>query len=107
MKPCGPALAIEATAEGSTTDDRGPAEIHQRQHQNGKHRHLDLARLDLLADIFRRAADHQAGDEDRQHDEQQHAVEAGADAADDDLAELHVDQRDHAAERGEAGHAWR
>ena len=35
-------------------------------------------------------------------DEQQHAVEAGADAADDDLAELHVDQRDHAAERREA-----
>ena len=35
-------------------------------------------------------------------DEQQHAVEAGADAADDDFAELDVDQRDHAAERGEA-----
>ncbi|MGY3120787.1 hypothetical protein ACVWXQ_004724 [Bradyrhizobium sp. S3.14.4] len=29
-------------------------------------------------------------------------IEAGADAADDDFAELHVDQRDHAAERGEA-----
>src|SRR6267378_4933978 len=79
---------------------RGPAEIHQRQNQNGEHRHLDIARLDLLADIFRCAADHQAGDEDREHDEQQHAVETGADAADDDLAELHVDQRDHAAERG-------
>ena len=45
--------------------DRGPAEDHQRQDQDGEHRHLDLARLDLLADIFRRAADHQAGDEDR------------------------------------------
>ena len=32
-------------------------------------------------------------------DEHQDAVEAGADAADDDLAELHVDQRDQAAER--------
>ena len=31
--------------------------------------------------------------------EEQHAVEAGADAAEDDLAELHVEQRDHAAER--------
>src|SRR3984957_838906 len=80
--------------------DSGPAQIHQRQHQNGEHRHLDLARLDLLADIFRGAADHQAGDEDRQHDEQQHAVKAGADAADDDLAELHVDQRNHAPECG-------
>jgi len=57
--------------------------------------------LDLLADIFRRAADHQAGDEDRQDNEQQHAVHAGADAADDDLAELDVDERDHAAERSE------
>ena len=45
--------------------DRGPAEIHQRQDQDGEHRHLDLLGLDLLADIFGRAADHQAGDEDR------------------------------------------
>jgi hypothetical protein len=67
--------------------------------QDGEHGHLHLARLDLLAEIFRRAADHQAGDEDREDDEQQHAVEAGADAADDDLAELHVDHRHHAAER--------
>src|SRR5712675_1929797 len=80
---------------------RGPAQIHQRQHQDGEHGHLDLARLDLLADIFRGAADHQAGDEDREHHEQQHAVQARADAADDDFAELHVDQRDHAAKRSE------
>ena len=32
-------------------------------------------------------------------DEEQDAVEARADAADDDFAEHHVDQRDHAAER--------
>ena len=88
MKPCGPGLAIEATAGGQHHGDRGPAEIHQRQDQDGEHRHLDFLRLDLLADIFRRAADHQAGDEDRDDDEQQHAVHAGADAADDDLAEL-------------------
>src|SRR5208282_4747043 len=81
--------------------DGGPAEVHQRQDEDGEHRHLDLLRLDLLTDVFGRAADHQAGDEDRNDDEQQHAVHAGADAADDDLAELNVDQRDHAAERGE------
>ena len=63
---------------------------------------LTSLRLDLLAEIFRRAADHQPGDEDRDDDEQQHAVEAGADAAEDDLAELHVEQRHHAAERREA-----
>src|SRR3954470_17611471 len=82
--------------------DRGPSQIHQRQHQDREHRHLHFARLDLLADILRRAADHQACHEDRKHDEQQHAIEAGADAADDDFAELHIDQGNHAAERREA-----
>ena len=107
MKPCGPALASWGSRRRIDHRDRGPAEIHQRQDQDGEHRHLDFLGLDFLADVFRRAADHQAGDEDREDDEQQHAVEAGADAADDDLAELHVDQRDHAAERGERIHAWR
>ena len=46
-----------------------PAEIHQRQYQNGEHRHLDFLGFDLLADIFRRAANHQAGDENRNDDE--------------------------------------
>src|SRR5712671_2485124 len=69
--------------------DSRPAEIHQRQHQDREHRHLDFARLDLFADIFRGAADHQAGDENRKHDEQQHAVKAGAYAADNDFTELH------------------
>ena len=36
----------------------------------------------------------------------EHAVEAGADAAEDDLAEHDVDQRNHAAERREASRAW-
>ena len=90
------------TPDGSTTADRGEAEHRQRQDQNGEHRHLDLLRLDLLAEIFRRAADHQPGDEHGDDHQEQHAVEAGADAADDDLAELHVDQRDHPAERREA-----
>src|SRR5262245_47202575 len=80
---------------------RGPAEIHQRQNEDGEHRHLHLLGLDLLADIFGRAAHHQPGDEDRENDEQQHAVHAGADTAHNDLAELDVDQRDHAAERSE------
>src|SRR6202047_374780 len=79
----------------------GPAEIHQRQYQDRQHRHLDFARLDLLADIFRRAADHQACDKDRDDDKDQHAVEPGTHAADDDFTELDVDQRNHAAERGE------
>ena len=67
---------------------RGEAQDRQRQDQDGEHRHLDFLRLDLLAEIFRRAADHQAGDEHRDDGEHQHAVEARADAAEDDLAEL-------------------
>ena len=84
---------------GDHDGGRRPAQIHQRQDQDGEHGHLDLPGLDLLADVLRRAPDHQAGDEHGDDDEDQHAVEAGADAADDDLAELHVDERDHAAER--------
>ena len=87
---------------GSITRYRGEAEDRQRQDQDGEHRHLDLLGLDLLAEIFRRAPDHQAGDEHGDDDEQQHAVEAGADAAEDDLAELHVEHRHQPAERREA-----
>ena len=44
--------------------------------------------LDLLAQVFRRAADHQPGDEDREDGEDEQAIEAGADTAKDDLAQL-------------------
>ena len=63
-----------ATSTSSGDDERAD------QHQ------LDLARLDLLAEVLGRAADHQPGDEDREQDEQQHPVEARADAAEDHLA---------------------
>ena len=33
-------------------------------HQQGEHRQLHLAGLDLLAQVLGRAADHQPGDED-------------------------------------------
>ena len=59
-------------------------------------------RADPLAEVLGRAADHQAGDEDREDREDEDPVEAGADAARRDLAEHHVHERDSAAERGEA-----
>ena len=62
---------------------------------------LDLARLDLLAEVLRRAADHQPADEDRQQDVEQHRVQAGADAAEDRLAVAEVRERDEAADAGE------
>ncbi|ENN88782.1 hypothetical protein RHSP_23431 [Rhizobium freirei PRF 81] len=86
--------------------DGGEDQHAERQAKHGKHRHLHFLGLDLLAEIFRRAADHQACDEDGDDDEHQDAVEAGADAADDDFAELQVDERDHAAKcRKAAEHA--
>ena len=76
------------------------AEDARAEHEGDEHRHLDLERLDLLAEVLGRAADHQAGDEhgeDRADD--QHPVHPGADAAGRDLAQLHVEQRDEAGDR--------
>ena len=72
-----------------------------RENEQRQHRHLHVVGLDFLAEIFRRAADHQTGDEDREHDEDEHSVESGADAAENDFAELDVEQRNETAERGE------
>ena len=65
-------------------------------------RHLDFLLLDFLADVFRRAPDHQAGDEHADDGVEQHAVEARADAAENHFVGLHVEQRHEAAERREA-----
>ncbi len=63
--------------------------------------------LDLLAQVLRRAPDHQPGDEDGDQRHHHHAVEAGADAARHDLAELDEEQGDAAAERHVGCRAWR
>ena len=87
---------IDHGGDGAEAKDR------QRQDQDGEQRHLHFLGLDLLAEILRRAADHEAGDEHRDDGEHQHAVEARTDAADDDLAQLDVEHRDEPAERREA-----
>jgi hypothetical protein len=99
VRPC---VLHRGEPDGQYGGERGEAENGGRQAEDGEHRHLDFPRLDLLAEIFGCAADHQTSHEYGDDREQQHAVEAGADAADDDLAQLHVDQRDHAAQRHEA-----
>ena len=76
------------------------------QYQNGRHqnRHrgqLHLVRLDLFAQVFRCATDHQPGNKHGQNGKYQHAVEAGADTAKHHLAQLHHHHRHHAAHRGE------
>ena len=100
MKPCGPGFQIE-TFEHARRDDRDPrADEHRERHgEDVEHDELDLARLDLLAEVLRRAPDHQAGDEDREQREHEHPVQPDTDAARADLAELHVDERHHPAER--------
>ena len=79
----------------------GGTEGRRREDDKDQHHELDVVGLDLLAEILGRAADHQPGDEDREDHEHHHAVEARADAAEDDFARLHVEERDEPAERRE------
>ena len=79
---------------GEDQDDQG-------KNQNKKHRQLHVIAFDLLAQILRSSADHQAGNEDREHDEDQHPVKPRAHTAKDHLAQHDVDHQHHAAERGE------
>ncbi len=72
------------------------------KHEHDQHRHLHVVGFDLLAQIFRRAAHHEPGNEDRQHDVRSSMpYMPGADAAEDHLAQHDVDQRNHSAERRE------
>ena len=77
--------------------DRGEDEHHRRDEERADCGELDLPRLDLLAEVLRRASDHQPRDEDRDDDVEEHPVEAGSDAAPDDLAGEHVRDRHGAA----------
>ena len=70
----------------------------QRREEHAEGDQLDLPRLDLLAQVLGGAADHQAADEDREQDVEQHRVEARADAAEDHLAEAEVGERHRPAE---------
>ncbi len=79
--------------------DRRQRQHHRRHEERAERGELDLSRLDLLPEPFGRSPDHQPGDEDRDQDVEEHPVEAGADAAEDHLAEEQVDERDGAAGR--------
>ena len=54
---------------GQRHRDRGAGQHEQRRDQEIACGELDLARVDLLAEVLRGAADHQAGDEHRDHRE--------------------------------------
>ncbi len=69
--------------------------------EQGEHGQFHLARLDLLAEILRRAADHQAGQEhaDDEVDEQVHQADA---LAAEDAVEPHAGKRRQTGQRIEA-----
>ena len=90
-----------ALAELGRRGEPGGEQHHQRRHQHPERDQLDLPRADLLAEVLGGAADHQAADEDGEDDVEQHRVEAGADAAEDHLAEAEVGERHRAAEPGQ------
>ena len=81
---------------------RREGEDQRRDDQEVEDDELHLRRLDLLAEVLGRSPDHEPGDEDREQREDQHPVEAGADASGAHLAEHDVHERDGAAERREA-----
>ncbi len=85
---------------GGDRRERAEEEDARRRRKDGEQHHLHLERLDLLAEVFGRAPDHQAGDEDGQDHEDQDPVEARADAAGRRLAEQHEGHRDHPGESG-------
>ena len=88
-------------AVGRESDHRAERAEDQNAEGGGdhrQHRHLDFLLFDLLAEVLRRPAHHQAGDEHREDAVQQDAVEAGAHAAEDDFAGHHVEQRHQAAD---------
>ena len=96
-----PGLATPALPGSTSTAMAVPTEHHERRQQDRDRGHLHLERLDLLAEILGRAADHEPGDEHRDDREHDHAVEPRADAAEDHLAELHEPHRHQPAERRE------
>ena len=78
----------------------GEAEDDKREDEEVEHRHLDVVGFDFFAEVLGGSADHEAGDEDGDDDEDEHAVEAGAYATEDDLAEHDVGKGNKPAKRG-------
>ena len=73
----------------------------ERRDEHVEHSHLHVVRFNLLSQVFGSSTDHEAGDEHGNDDEDQHAVEACADPAEDDLAKQDVDHGNDATERHE------
>src|SRR3984957_5278329 len=96
-----PGICNSRRSKSFDARNRRKHQDHQREYQRHQHRHLYVISFDLLAQIFWRAPHHQAGNEDREHYVNQHAVESRAHSAKYHFAQHDVDERNHAAERSE------
>src|ERR1019366_4898809 len=76
----------------------GEYQNHEWKDERHQHGHLHVIGFDLLTEIFRRAAYHYPGNEHRQHDVDQNAVQAGACTAEDHFAQHDIDQGHHSAQ---------
>ena len=96
----GPGVGDARLAPRGDNRDRGADQHDRGRDQDDERGHLHLVGLDLLAQVLGRAADHEAGHEHGDDREDEHPVEARADPAVDDLAELHQPHGHQPAEGG-------
>src|SRR5690348_7058153 len=81
--------------------NREPCETknEQTKTQDRQHRHFYVKGFDLLAQVFRRSAYHEPGNEYGKNDEYDHSVKASAHTTENHFADYHVHHRNHSAER--------
>src|SRR3989440_3114633 len=84
---------------GDRHGEGGSAQDQHGRDQQGQHCHHDLLPLDLLAQVLRRTPHHEAGDEDRDDGEVEHAVESCADTSKDDLTQRDIGDQHQPTER--------
>ena len=90
---------MPALPEAAVTANAVPASTRSGVSKDRNRGHFHFKRLDLLAQVFWRASNHQAGDEYGKDGENQHAIQTGPDSAEHHFAQLHQQHRHHAAER--------
>ncbi len=96
-----PGIGHRGASRFRRNGQRRAAEHHERRHEYHDCRHLHFERLDFLTEVFRRATDHEPGDEHRNQRKDQQSIEPAADAAEDDFSQLHQPHRQEPAERRE------
>ena len=93
VNPCGPGFRTPDLPAAVVTARAVPTNTSRLGTEDRDRGHLHLEGLDLLAEVLRCASHHEPGDEHGDDREEQHSIEAGADTAVDDLAQLHEPER--------------